>query len=226
MSEQVKNLTPELFVDLLSKVKLDNVFNPYSQICEVYDRSDAAHLRCMNLTHSLKKALDLRVRTIWIARDLGYRGGRRTGLALTDELHLASYSALLDGVSFKKATKGPDVGERTASTIWRMLDLIGEPIFLWNVFPLHPHEKSNPMSNRCHTNSERKACASFLQNIVSMLRPEKIVAIGGDAHKAANEIGVSTLRVRHPSYGGQSEFIHQIASAYCIVERKDQLELF
>jgi uracil-DNA glycosylase len=226
MSELSAPLTPAAFVEQLSRVRLDDVFNPYSQICEIYDKPDAAHIRCLNLIRSLERALELRARTIWVARDLGYKGGRRTGLALTDEAHLDSYRALLDGVYVEKATKGPEVRERTASTIWRMLDRIGEPIFLWNVFPLHPHENGNPMSNRCHAARERKTCASYLHDLVSMLRPEKIVAIGGDAHKAALEIGVSTLKVRHPSYGGQTDFIRQISAAYGINESSDQLELF
>lgn len=226
MSEQVAHLTPANFVHQLSSVCLEDVFNPYSQICEIHDRPDAAQLRCSNLIRSLERAVELRVKTIWIARDLGYRGGRRTGLALTDEPHLGSYRSLLGGVSVEKATKGPDIGERTAGTIWRMLSRIKEPVFLWNVFPLHPHDKSNQMSNRCHTAFERRACAKYMHNLVSLLKPEKIVAIGGDAHKAALDIGLSTLRVRHPSYGGQNDFVEQISVAYGITSESKQLDFF
>lgn len=226
MLSHAEHLTPELFVQKLAEVELEDVFNPYAQVCTLYDREDAVDLRCINLTLSLKKAIDLNVRTIWIARDLGYRGGRRTGLALTDEAHLQSFSALLDGVPVTRATKGPEVGERTASTIWRMLERIGEPIFLWNVFPLHPHEKGDQMSNRCHTSKERKTCALFLHSLISMLNPEKIVAIGGDAHKAAGDLGIKTVKVRHPSYGGQNDFIRQISHAYKIENTCEQLNLF
>ncbi len=219
-------LNPEIFVSRLAQVELDNVFNPYSEICDHCDRADSARQRCVNLTVSLERAIQLNVRTIWIARDLGYRGGRRTGLALTDEAHLKSYSSLLGGVAVQKATKGPEVGERTANTIWRMLERIGEPIFLWNVFPLHPHEKGQPLSNRCHTARERKVCAEFLHAVIGMLNPTKVVAIGGDAHKAAAELGIATTQVRHPSYGGQNEFIRQISVAYCLEEQRSQLELF
>lgn len=226
MSEQPSHLTPPNFVRRLSEVMLEDVFNPYSQICDIHDRPDAAQLRCSNLLRSIERAVELRVKTIWIARDLGYRGGRRTGLALTDECHLSSFRALLGDVSVEKATIGPEIGERTAGTIWRMLSKIGEPVFLWNVFPLHPHDKSDPMSNRCHTARERKACAHFLHDLVSMLKPEKIVAIGADAHKAALDIGVTTLRVRHPSYGGQNDFVNQISAAYGVSDNSVQPDLF
>ncbi len=107
-----------------------------------------------------------------------------------------------------------------------MLSRIKEPVFLWNVFPLHPHDKSNQMSNRCHTAFERRACAKYMHNLVSLLKPEKIVAIGGDAHKAALDIGVSTLRVRHPSYGGQNDFVEQISVAYGLTSESEQSSIF
>lgn len=202
------------FVDALSSIHLDHVFNPYIDHCPLYDCDDAAALRRQNLEQSLKTAIDLKVRTIWIARDLGYRGGRRTGLALTDEMHLDAYSTLFRGMSVERATKGPPVGERTANTIWRMLARVGQPVFLWNVFPLHPHMPEDPMSNRCHTAKERDACSSFFHTLIDLLNPDKIIAIGGDAHKAVDGMGISSIQVRHPSYGGQNVFIRQIEEAY------------
>lgn len=208
--------TPEAFVRALSAVTLDNVFNPYSDLCSLYDRDDAPHRRQQNLAMSLNAAIDLQVRTIWIARDLGYRGGRRTGLALTDEVHLGSYSLLFHGMPVEKATKGPAVAERTAAVIWKMLQRLAEPVFLWNVFPLHPHEAGEPMSNRCHTARERQTCAHFLHEVLDLLQPERVIAIGGDAHRAVKELGIDAVQVRHPSYGGQNTFIAQIEEAYAL----------
>ncbi len=204
------------FVGALSAVQLEHVFNPYTDHCPLYDRHDAALTRRQNLERSLSRAVDLKVRTIWIARDLGYRGGRRTGLALTDEMHLDAYSALFRGLPFERATIGAPVGERTANTIWRMLARVGEPVFLWNVFPFHPHTPDNPMTNRCHTASERNQCGSFFHALLEILKPDKIIAIGGDAHRAVDSMGISSIQVRHPSYGGQNVFIRQIEEAYSL----------
>jgi len=204
------------FTAALSAIQLDNVFNPYSDHCALHDRPDAAARRRQNLELSLSRAVDFGVRTIWIARDLGYRGGRRTGLALTDEMHLDAYSALFRGLPVEKATKGPAIGERTANVIWRMLARIGEPVFLWNVFPLHPHEPDDPMSNRRHTAREREACGEFFHAIVDLLQPDKVIAIGGDAHRAVESLGIRSVQVRHPSYGGQNVFIRQVEEAYAL----------
>lgn len=106
------------------------------------------------------------------------------------------------------------MGERTASTVWRLLARINEPVFLWNVFPLHPHEPNEPMSNRCHTARERNTCGEFFHAMINLLQPEKIIAIGGDAHRAVTNLGVNSIQARHPSYGGQNVFIRQIEAAY------------
>ena len=206
--------SPASFVDALAEVRLEHVFNPYADFCALHDETDAATRRRCNLELSLAAAIRLEVDTIWIARDLGYRGGRRTGLALTDEAHLDAYSALFHGLPVRKATKGPAVGERTANTIWRMLSRLTQPVFLWNVFPLHPHEPDDPMSNRCHTARERDTCSTFLHTVIEMLQPRQILAIGGDAHKAVANMGIDSVQVRHPSYGGQNVFISQIEEVY------------
>lgn len=207
-------MTPHEFVSELSAMQMPSVFNPWSDRCAVHDRRDAAGRRRDNLERVLEAALDARVETIWIARDLGYRGGRRTGVPLTDEVHLDHAGVLMGGISLERATQGPIVAERTAAIVWRVLTRIGQPVMLWNVFPFHPHEAGDPLSNRCHTRSERESTWPLLQALVEMIRPKRIVAIGRDAYLALDEIGVPTSAVRHPSYGGQRDFIAGMFGIY------------
>ena len=216
----------ETIVQDLSAIDMENVFNPYSDYCDLHDQRDAPAQRRRNLASTLNAAVALQIRTIWIARDLGYRGGRRTGLALTDEVHLDSLSLLYEGLIVKKATKGPVVGERTAKLIWKMLLQISQPIFLWNVFPFHPHEPDEPMSNRRHNTKERRMCEQFLYRIVNLLQPDHIVAIGKDAHMAVEGLGIDCTQVRHPSYGGQSIFVEQIEVAYGFSLGSSRSDLF
>ncbi len=148
--------SPKSFAAALSQTKLPSVFNPYRECCPAHDRPDAARVRKSNLVRYLEAALAVRADTIWIARDLGYRGGRRTGVPLTDEVHLGQAGVLLGGIALDRATRGPVVAERTAAVVWRVLSRIGEPVVLWNIFPLHPHEPDDPLTNRCHTRAERE----------------------------------------------------------------------
>lgn len=216
-------MTPDAFVSKLADVRLDSVFNPYGEHCVSYDRADAAHLRRQNLKRFLQAALNAQVETMWIARDLGYRGGRRTGIPLTDELHLNQAASLLGGIRLNRATQGPVVAERTAAVIWRALRQIGQPVMLWNVFPFHPHEPNAPLSNRCHTRLEREATWSLMQALVGMIRPKRVIAIGRDAYLSLQGLGVDTEAVRHPSYGGQAEFSAGMLGLYGVAEARDEV---
>ncbi|CAN7386787.1 MULTISPECIES: uracil-DNA glycosylase [Rhizobium] len=217
------------FVEALAELRFKDTFNPYSEACSDFDFDDAAAIRRENLRLVLDAAIEHRADSVWIARDLGYRGGRRTGLALTDEAHLSDHSGLYGELPLSRATKGPAFSERTATVIWQMLNRINRPVFLWNVFPLHPHEPHDPQSNRCHTRSEREACRPLLTWLLDVLKPRNVVAIGRDAQLALADLGIEAQQVRHPSYGGQTEFISGVERVYGLRDRSgpnDQMSMF
>lgn len=211
-------MTPKKFVTQLAEYRSASVFNPWSQCCAEHDLVDAADRRRANLIHMLEAAIDSSAETMWIARDLGYRGGRRTGVPLTDELHLADAASLMGGIKLERATEGPVMAERTAAIIWRVLGDIGEPIMLWNIFPFHPHNLDDEQSNRCHTRKERETTWPLLQSLIAMLKPRRIVAIGRDAQTALAGSSIPIIPIRHPSYGGQKEFISGMHSLYGVKE--------
>ncbi len=113
------------------------------------------------------------------------------------------------------------MAERTAAIVWRMLTRVNEPVMLWNVFPFHPHDANDPMSNRCHSRSERELTWPLLEAHIEMLEPRQIIAIGRDAHLALEPLPLPIHQVRHPSYGGQADFIRGIFDIYGVDEETD-----
>lgn len=208
-------MNPTAFTKELRNLKFENTFNPYSDCCALYDTRDAPGRRAEMIEAILRCATEDSVDAIWIGRDLGHRGGRRTGLALTDDIHLIHHLHRW-GLELCRPTRGAPVAERTAAVIWQMLGLVQSRIFLWNVFPLHPHEPGDPFSNRAHNARERRAGEELLYELAGMLRPAHIVAIGNDAYEVARKVlpDVKAYKVRHPSYGGQSTFIAQVRELY------------
>lgn len=208
-------MLPEQFVELLRHVSFESVFNPYSDRCVRCDAHDAADKRCRALVALLTAARESELDSLWLGRDLGYRGGRRTGLALTDDVHIADHAARW-GVDIERATTGPVVAERTAAVIWKAIKQINTPIFLWNVFPFHPHLPDQPFTNRPHNSIERKKGEELLIEIIRILKPRRLIAIGNDAATVAARMlnRRPVIQVRHPSYGGQRTFLLQIERLY------------
>lgn len=199
-------MTPACFVAALAAIELDNVFNPYVHTCPVHDRKDAPTMRRRNLRSLLAAAASLGIDTLWMGRDLGYRGGRRTGLALTDERHLPVMQQVYPGCAPSRSTVGPAVAERTAAEIWSALMRIDKPPLLWNVFPFHPHDVSTPFTNRKFTSRELKAVDEVNDTLIRWLRIRRVISIGQDAASYASKFGVEVHCVRHPSYGGVTDF--------------------
>jgi uracil-DNA glycosylase len=129
-------------------------------------------------------------------------------------------------LSLERPTKGGAIAERTAAVIWEVLDRIEDRIFLWNAFPLHPHDADDPFSNRTHNAREREAGQELLSLLVGLLRPRRLVAIGNDAAQAAARVAsefVPVVKVRHPSYGGQTEFLCQIGELHGLNPKQPML---
>jgi hypothetical protein len=73
------------FVNAVAALRFDNCFNPYVDRCEIHDHPDAPNRRAMALSAMVESAARKPIDAIWVGRDLGYRGGRRTGLALASQ---------------------------------------------------------------------------------------------------------------------------------------------
>jgi hypothetical protein len=216
-------VNPKNFVSSLAAFTMPGVFNPYRDKCDIHDLADAPRVRRINLATYLGAIEAIGSDTIWMGRDLGYRGGRRTGLALTDEKNLLVLAKIYPGSKPKKATRGPVIAERTAAEIWGVLCRLKTPPLLWNVFPFHPHEQDEPMTNRRFTSRELAYVTELNMELIQGLNIKRIICIGQDAAAYAESFGIQTEVVRHPSYGGVREFRMGMQRLYGI-ELKPQEE--
>ena len=77
---------------MVRDLKFPNTFNPYVERCEKYDKPKVPEIRAGVFLDILCAAGKADIDAIWIARDLGHRDGRRTGLALTDDTRFSTHT--------------------------------------------------------------------------------------------------------------------------------------
>lgn len=217
------------FIDKLCDVKSSNTFNPYVDMCDEKDTEDSTSMRRKLLFLLVKKACYAHEKDLWVARDLGYNGGRRTGLAMTDDKLLIKYLKTWNlKYPYDKPICKDYVSERTATVVQSIIRKVDRKVFLWNVYPFHPYSKGKQFSNRKHTKVERDIGIDILKDLIDMIEPKRVIAIGNDARDAIKDMeNINDFHhVRHPSYGGMNIFIKSMVEIYNIVENENQVKLF
>ncbi len=102
-------MRPAEFIQAIQSATLASAFNPYRDRCELCDLDDAPQRRSAALFALLTVATQREIDSVWVGRDLGYRGGRRTGLALTDDVHIGQHARPLgraNRASYDRPSRG------------------------------------------------------------------------------------------------------------------------
>lgn len=193
----------------LARVSMKDVFNPYSDRCPTHDLEDAPAIRRTNLAAVFDAAVERGCSELWVGLELGARGGRRTGLPLTDEFMMDQCRQYWKLQELKRATLGDAVREQTARFVWSAVSERPCSVFFWNAFPFHSHLPGS-ITNRGHTLAERRALPPILPWLVEALGVTQIVALGRAAETAVAAHGLSARYVRHPGRGGGISFLKAI----------------
>jgi len=163
--------------------------------------TDAPAIRLANLRHYLlaRENADL----LAVGEAAGYQGMRWSGIAFTSERDLARW-----GEPYRRTSRSRLNGwsEPSGTIVHGLLEEVGaeQRVVLWNTVPAHPHLPGQTMSNRRPTRSEVKQGVVFLDGLISLLQPRKIVAVGRIAEAILGERGARY--VRHPAQSGASAF--------------------
>lgn len=193
--------------NLFSEPSAEDLFNPYSTSNSALDVPNAHLIRRANLTSYI---CDRREppSVLILMEAPGPWGCRFTGVPITSEQQLLDPSFPLKGSQTSLGAEPHK--EYSASIYWKTLLPFYRHIFTWNTVPFHPYKMGAPLSIRTPRTSEIDRFVGLLGQIVDVLSPQSVIAVGRKAESALKKVGCEAVYVRHPSQGGATLFAQGI----------------
>lgn len=188
------------------------LFNPWTTRCvQDLPAHGPAHRRARLGAH-----LDCDARLVLVGEAVGYQGGRYSGIAFTSE-RLLGEGRIPRIEPTPRLTRRPlPFSEPSATIVWRELHelRLHANTVLWNALPLHPHRADAPWSNRTPTRAEFVLGREAIELLAQAYPGAAIVAVGRHAQAVVSDVlGRVVPGVRHPAYGGASEFARGLRDA-------------
>lgn len=194
--------------ELIRYSSSQTLFNYYRDNNNLLDKKGGNTIRLKNLYNYLASYTTY-PDYLLIGEAPGIKGCRFSGVPFTSERQLVEKILPFYGQQSSKFS--PPYTENTASIFWNTLKEHFPSFFIWNSVPFHPHPSGNYEKNRKPTKDEIELFAELTENIIGILQPKKIIAIGKTAKYLEKCIkNLKMTQVRHPSYGGKQEFVIQI----------------
>ena len=184
-------------------------FNFYCQELPGIDLPGAAAIRRENLKAYVSSFFE-RPEMLLVGEAPGWRGCRFSGVPFTSEAQLCAGELPFQGMKSSLGSKA--YREASATIFWDTMRPLHPGFFVWNALPLHLHQPGKPLSNRRPTQHELQAGAQILHQVVHLLKPRFVIAVGKSAGVALDLAGAEYLNVRHPSHGGARDFNKGIVS--------------
>ena len=220
------------FIDTLSAYRRSCVFNPWGEEDAALDVPGAAAVRRRQLSLYLARRIG-RARIVFMAEACGYQGGRFSGIAMTCERMLLSRHPAVtaemilgeagtrtsradSSLPLKETQRRCGFNEPTDTVVWGAAaeaGLLPEEFLLWNIFPFHPYQKGNPLTNQTPTEAELADGLSFAKIFLELAGTVQIFAVGKKSEETLAAAGFNVIGLRHPANGGARQFREGLLAA-------------
>jgi uracil-DNA glycosylase len=212
--------TDDLIAALRQIPSRDGLMNPYHSdqgrpVPAIADEigPEADRVRTRNLRNYLATLLGAGSDVLFCGEAPSAVGQIWTGVAFTSERELLTPEFPLEGCSLLPGARSGDrplMKEPSALYIWRALRRMKTPAVLCNALAAHPFPLGEPARNRTPKSDEVAIGSDSLRCLIDLIRPRLIVAVGQTAERALGRLGVQSVTVRHPSYGGSTQMMRQL----------------
>jgi len=197
----------------------DLLFNQYHDAWQDVDSQEAPIIRQNNLISYVLSVIKS-AEFLAIGEAAGPWGCRFSGIAFVGERQLVQASLPFTGQrsscvepKLAKRRKAPFVSA-SSTMFWKVMRQYHPRFLVWDAVPLHPHLLNDRLSVRTPTDPELRQFLPALDAIISIVKPQNILAIGNSAYNSLLKLGHKSFRIRHPANGGFAEFAAGMASAF------------
>jgi len=200
--DDIWNLLEKKVFSLPSVKEKMPLFNPYNDNNPTVDLPNANEIRQENLRNYLR-SFPKRPSVVLVGEAPGWRGCRFSGVPFTSEEQLCNGNLPFKGL--QSSNKALPYKESTATIFWRHMSHHHPKFFAWNCIPFHPYKLKNLISNRTPI-EEVSDWSWLLLEILSLIKPKQVIAVGRKAEESLSKIGSLHSYVRHPANGGSKNF--------------------
>lgn len=198
------------------------LFNQYRGRNSSVDLAAAATIRQENLFNYFL-SFSKKPPVLLLGEAPGPWGCRFSGIPFTGERQLLAHALPFSGkqssrcVPRIKVRKATPYISNSAILFWSIMLPYHPRFIVWNCVPVHPYRIGNILSVRTPTSREVLHYSGILSEILAILKPDKIVAVGRKAQYSLEYLGVFCSYVRHPSQGGAFKFKKGIKRAFAVL---------
>lgn len=202
-TEEKATLVPESYLDRLAGLRVAGCHNPWGETNADEAPGNGPEARL----ERLRRHFSVRPRMVLVGEAPGYQGCRVTGVAFSSEALMLEGAIPRCDAGTRLSTRDRPWREPSATVVWSSLYLAGlaECCWLTNAFPLHPYGEG-ALSNRTPKAAERAIGLEWLVELLGFAGEAVVGAVGQQAADALESAGIGHAKLRHPAYGGASEF--------------------
>lgn len=177
-------------------------------VCNMYYmEANATEIRQNNLRLYLQQMKELKPSVLFLGEASSYKGTRLTGIPFTSEFIIKDESFFDDKTGYQYVNSSDNMEwELSARIVWGKISALNNKPLLWNIFPFHPHQPDDILSNRTPFKKELLMGNAYLRMLLEIFDIKKIIALGRKAESQLRDMELDYFYVRHPANGGKKEF--------------------
>lgn len=185
---------------------LADLFNPWRDACSHDAPGNGPEAKLLRLASHL----DCDARLILLGEAAGYQGCRYTGIGFCSERLVMEGAIPRVTASSRLSTRALPFSEPSATIVWKNLYKLGleKTTICWNALHLHPFRPADGVwTNRTPTERELDLGIASVKRLREHFPKAVIVGVGQKAVQTLAKAGIASAGgVRHPAYGGATEF--------------------